>query len=151
MAKAGYAAVTEGEVSLLAATAKTVLAVIAPAQFGIDLKGFSVSFDGVTAANEPVLIEVVKFTTDGTGTAATVQQLYGRTITAGFTAKRDYSAEPTVPTVLDELSLDPNKGTFYYDVPLGESIDTAVSELIGLRMNAPQAVNVRARLRFERT
>jgi hypothetical protein len=150
MAKAGYSAATGAAVSLSAATAKTVLSVIAPAQFGVDLIGYEVGFEGVTAADEPVLIELVSFTTDGTGTSGTVVQNYGRSITAGFTTKYNYSAEPTTATVLKSFPLTPNGGLIIYDFPLGQSPDTAVSNLIGLRCTAPDAVSVRATLKFER-
>jgi hypothetical protein len=56
MAKAGYTLSTAAGVGLVAATAKTVLSVIAPAQFGIDLKKIRVGTDGVTATNTPILI-----------------------------------------------------------------------------------------------
>jgi hypothetical protein len=156
VAKAGYRARTEGQVASAAAgTAKTILAVIAPAQFGIDLKGFTLSFDGVTASEKPVLVEIVKYTADGTGTAVTVDQIYGRTIAAGFTAKKAYSPEPTGATVIwPEVEWDPNKGALIYDFPLGETPDTAVSELIGIRVTVPTGgavVNVRASMKFERT
>jgi hypothetical protein len=157
MAKAGYVVKTGAAVGLVAATAKTVLMVLAPAQFGIDLKKVRIAFDGVTATAVPVYIEIVSSTnatnsTPGTGnTTATVNQVYGRTITAGFTAFYNSSAEPTVLTSIDEVPLlDPNKGLFVYDWPLGDTPDSAVSAGLGLRMTAPAAVNVRAALYFER-
>jgi len=150
MAKAGYTAEVGAAVALVAATAKTVLSVIAPAQFGVDLTKFRVGFDGVTASAIPVVVELVTWTTDGTGTAGTVVQVYGRSITAGFTTKYNYSAEPTTPTLVDRFSLTPNGGALVYDFPLGTSPDTAVSNLIGIRCTAPAAVNVNATMWFER-
>ena len=50
MSKAGYSATTTAAVALVAATAKSVLSVIAPAQFGVDLTKFRLGFDGVTAS-----------------------------------------------------------------------------------------------------
>jgi hypothetical protein len=50
MSKARYSAQTGAAVALSAATAKTVLAVIAPAQFGCDLVGYEVAFDGAMPA-----------------------------------------------------------------------------------------------------
>lgn len=152
MPKAGYTAKTEGEVALSAATAKTILAVIAPAQFGIDLRSVEIAFDGVTAANEPVLVEIVSSTQAGAGTStsATVNQVYGRAITAGFTAARNYTAEPTVLTAIDEFSLTPNGGLIIRDWPLGEGFDQDVSKALGIRCTAPQTVSVRATMKFER-
>jgi hypothetical protein len=151
MSKAGYSASTAAPVALVAATAKTVLSVIAPAQFGVDLKKYRIGFDGVTASAVPVLIEVVSFTTDGTGSAATgPNQAYGRTITPGFSTKYNYTVEPTTVTVLDHYTMTPNGGLIVYDFPLGDTPDTAVSNLMALRLTAPAAVNVQATMFFER-
>ena len=148
--KAGYTAEVGAAVALAAGTAKTVLSVIAPAQFGVDLVGYRLGFDGVTAANTPVVIEIVSFTTDGTGTAGTVAQSYGRAITAGFTTKYNYTVEPTTVTLIDTFRLTPNGGAIVYDYPRDRTPDCAVSNLIGLRLTAAQIVNVTATLLFER-
>jgi len=155
MTKAGYTASTESAVALAAATAKSVLGIAAPAQFGVDLKKLRVAFDGVTASAVPVLIELcyATFATNGPGTnstSATVDQVYGRTITAGFTAAKNWSAEPTVLTVIDEWLLTPVGGLVIYDFPLGDTPDTAVSNGFVLRCTAPAIVNVRGTLWFER-
>lgn len=148
--KAGYNTGTLAPVALVAATAKTVLAVIAPAQFGIDLIGYTLGFDGVTASATPGLLEIVQFTTDGTGTGATVNQNYGRTITPGFTSKYNYSAEPTTPTVLYRTSVTPNGGTIIYEFPRDRTPDSPVSNLMGLRLTFAAPVNANATLIFER-
>ena len=148
--KAGYTAEVGAAVALSAGVAKTVLSVIAPAQFGVDLVGYRLGFDGVTAANTPVVIEVVSFTTDGTGSAGTVAQAYGRAITAGFTTKYNYSIEPTTVTLIDTFRLTPNGGAIVYDYPRDRTPDTAVSNLMALRLTAAQTVNVTATMIFER-
>jgi hypothetical protein len=157
MGKAGYTtAVGATATPLVAATAKTVLCVICPAQFGIDLKKIRVSTDGVTASALPIRCEVMLSTlatnsTPGTNnTAGTVVQVYGQTITPGFTSFYSSTTEPTVLTEIDDFWLDPNKSTVLYDFPLGDTPDTAVSRGIVLRCTAPAAVNVRARFWFER-
>jgi hypothetical protein len=122
MAKAGYAVTTSAAVALSAATAKTTLMVITPAQFGIDLKKFRVSFDGVTSSAVPVLIELVTSTnatnstpgTANTSESANIQQLYGRSITTGFTAFSASTSEPTVLTVIERFLLTPTGGTIFY-------------------------------------
>ena len=156
MAKAGYMASTEADVALVAATAKTVLGVLAPAQFGVDLRGFEFAFDGVTNTDKPNLIEICSatFATNPPGTASTsntVQQVYGRSITAGFTSAYNWTTEPTVLAVLKTIRVTPNGGTYDYDWPLGETLDSAVSTGFAFRFTAPtSAVNVRASCRFER-
>lgn len=154
--KAGYTIATGAAVALSAATAKTVLCVIAPAQFGIDLLSYEVSFDGVTASATPVLVEVCTSTlatnsTPGTGnTTGTVNQVYGRSITAGFTGFYNSTSEPTVLTPIDSKYLTPVGGLIVRDFPLGATYDTAVSNGLALRITAPAAVNCRALMKFER-
>jgi hypothetical protein len=152
MAKTGYIALTEGPVALAAATLKTVLAVKGHANFGIDMKGFWVDFDGVTASAAPVLCEFcyLSYAGAGTGTAITVNQVYGRVTTAGFTGAKNYTAEPTTLTRLDVFTLDPNKGLFRYDWSLGETPDSNPTEGYALVMTAPANVNARAGFRIER-
>lgn len=155
MAKAGYAVVTGGAVALSAATAKSVLGVKAPSGNGLDLKKLKVSFDGVTASAVPVLVELcyATFATNSPGTASTSvtpAQIYGRSVTVGATAAKNWTTEPTVLTTLQEWYLTPNGGLVFYDFPLGDTPDCAVSEGFVLRCNAPAAVNVRAGMEFER-
>lgn len=150
MSRAIYAAPVGAAVALVTATPKTVLAVIAPAQFGIDLVKFRIGLDGVTATDKAVLIELVAFTADGTGSAVTVAQTSGRAITAGFTAKHTYTVEPTGVTVYDRWSLTPIGGTIVVEYG-ADSPDTPVSGVLGLRCTAPtNAVNVNATMWFAR-
>jgi hypothetical protein len=154
MAKAGYGCSTEAAVALTT-VAKTVLGVNGTANFGVDLKGFTISYDGTSATAVPILVEIMyaTFATNAPGTASTtvtVDQRYGRTITAGFTAARNWTTEPTVLTGYAEFYLTPNGGHIGYDWPLSETPDSAVSNGYVIRCTPPAAVNVRAALKFER-
>lgn len=154
MAKAGYSITTGGAVTLTATTPKTVLAVKAPSGSGIDLKKFRVGFNGTSASATPVLVELcyVTYATAGTSTdvSSSIKQAYGRAITVGATAAKTYTAEPTALTVLEEFLLTPNGGLVFYDWPLGDTPDSAVSEGFALRCTAPAGVDVRAGLAWER-
>lgn len=158
MAKAGYSARTTSAVALVAATAKTALMVITPAQFGCDLKKFRIGFDGVTSSAIPVYWEVVRSTnaTNSTpGTANTsettnIAQTYGRAITTGFTAFSASTTEPTVLTTLDADLLTPTGGLLVYDFPLGDTFECDVSAGLGIRLTAPAIVNARVSVLFER-
>src|SRR6266571_8703689 len=113
MSKAGYTAPHVATATALAAgTAKSVIGVSGTANFGVDLTKFRLSFDGVTASAIPVLVELcyATFATNPPGTnstSITVQQEYGRSIVAGFTAAYAWTAanEPTVLTTLDNWTL----------------------------------------------
>jgi hypothetical protein len=158
MAKAGYTVSTSSAVSLTAATAKTALMVITPSTFGGDLKKFRVSFTGVTATDAPALVELVTSTnatnsTPGTGNTSetsNIVQVYGRSITTGFTAFSASTSEPTVLTVVERFTLTPTGGTLFYDFPLGDTPDWAVSAGIGLRITAAASVSARCSMWFER-
>ena len=157
MAKAGYSAPIGAAVALVAATAKTVLGVLAPAQFGVDWTSWSIAFDGVSATNTPVLVELCActFATNPPGTNSTtitVQQDYGRAIVAGFTAAYAWTAanEPTVITPFDSLTLTPNGGLVVRDFQFGRTPDSAVSTGFCIRCTAGAAVNVRGNMYFER-
>jgi hypothetical protein len=156
--KAGYVVPIGANVALVAATAKTVLCAIAPAQFGIDWIGYEISFDGVTASAKPVLVELCTCTlatnsTPGTGnTTATVTQRYGPSITAGFTGFYGSTSEPTVITMFDSFTLTPNGGTLIRDFPKDRTPDTAVSTGFLIRCTAPDSTpNVRGSMLIERT
>lgn len=155
MAKQGLSAFTEADVSLVAATAKTILAVASPAQFGCDLKKVRFSFRGTTFSDAPVLIELCRctFATAGTKTSGTVRLAYGHQLTdipAGFTCGYNYTAEPTVLDTIDLTTLSPVGGTMWYDFPLGDSLDCKASSGFALKMTAPANQTARASMLFER-
>lgn len=158
MARAIYKGQTEAAVSLSASTAKSVLGVASPAQFGVDLLGFSLGFTSVTSTDQPVLVEVCTstFATNGIGTnstSGTVRQQAGQPITAGFTTGYNWTSEPTVLVAFETFTLTPNGGTFIYDWPYGESPDNAVSTGFVIRCTpgaSATALTARATLRFAR-
>lgn len=155
----GYAVPTGADVALVAATAKSVIGVRAGSTFGLKLTKSTIGFKGVTASDVPVLIELcyATFATNAPGTNSTdiattpgVRQIYGRAVAHGVTAARNWTTEPTVLTVLEELLLTPNGGTIKWAEVLGQEPDCDVSNGFVLRMTAPQAQNVRATLAWER-
>lgn len=155
MAAVGYSDTTEGSVALAAGVAKTILGVRAHANSGLQLKGFMVAFDGITASAVPVLVEIgyCTFATNAPGTnstSTTPNQTYGRVLAAGFTAARNWTTEPTAITVFKEFLLAPDKGVIPFQWPLGQEPDCALAEGFVIRCNAPAAVNVRASIDVER-
>ena len=118
-------------IALTASTAKSVLGVKAHANSGILLRKVRGSFNSVTAADQPVLVEIMTSTwganSPGTNsTSVTPIQTVGRVITAGFTAGKTWTTEPTTLAQLDAFYCPPN-GTFLYDFPLGDEPDADLS------------------------
>ncbi len=158
MPNAGYTVRTSAAVALSAATAKTALMVITPSSFGGRLTKFRIGFDGVTASAVPVLWEIVRSTnasnsTPGTGNtseSSNITQVYGRSITTGFTAFSASTSEPTVLTQVESGLLSPVGGLLVYDFPLGTEIEWDVSAGCGIRLTAPATVNARCSAWFER-
>jgi hypothetical protein len=76
---------------------------------------FKIDFDGVTAAAEPVLVDLCRSTqaTAGTSTAVTPRRKHGPSAATVFgTAAKNYTAEPTVLTLIEDYAVDPYKGLF---------------------------------------
>jgi hypothetical protein len=145
----------------LSTTARSVLGIRAGAAFGIQLKQYAVEFNGVTASDLPVYVEVCECTfatnatpgTNNTSESGNIRQYYGRVLANGMTAMSAWAAtfEPTVLTVIDDFWLDPNKGLILYDYLLGQEPDTPLNEGFVLRMTAGTGTpSVRAKLKVER-
>jgi hypothetical protein len=150
MAKAGYTASTGAAVAVT--TVKSILSVLAPAQFGVDLRGFEISADGATSTAVPVFWELCSLSgaTAGTSTAGTVNQEYGRAITPGFTTGYNFTAEPTVLVPIYADYFPAFNGLVIRDFPFNGGPDNDVSKGFVLRCTAAATVNLRATFRFER-
>lgn len=107
--------------AITASATKTILAILAPTTQRIKVKKWGISFDSTTALT-PVDVEIVRFsasaggfgapTSAGTGTALTPVSLVplatGEAINT--TSKYNFTAEPTVATVLWNLKITPQAG-----------------------------------------
>lgn len=139
-----WACSIQTDVSLSAATAKTVYGLKAPTGAIIELHEIHVDFESVTAADGPALIEIVRGAADGTGTPETPVNLKGgHTATASFTAASNYTVEPISLTVVREYQY-PVQGSV--DIPLaglGSVVESAVAGFLGVRITTPQAQSCR--------
>lgn len=154
-----YTVKNSADVTLVTATAKSVVGVQAGAQYGLEVVGLTVGFKGVTA-NAPVLVELCRATfasnapgTNSNSTAAAPTQDSGRVLTGGpfISGGENWTAEPTVLTVLDEWELTPNGGLLVLNFA-DAGYDCDVSNGFVLRLTAPtgEASIVRASLRVAR-
>lgn len=148
-----YSIVTTGNAALAAATAKTVLGIRGNAAFGLDLRKWSVSFDGVTAAAVPVVVDLCywTFAGGGTSTGATPLQVAGRVQAHGTSGGgQNFTVEPTTLTVLKQILLTPNGGLFVEELDKDAGFDTAFLDGFAIRCTAPAIVNARAFMEFAR-
>lgn len=147
---AGYTVQTTADVALSAATAKTILGVVAAANVTARLTEIAVSFDGVTSTAEPVTVELCRGdgTGAGTSTSQTPAQVRGFTRTVQCSGARNYSAEPTTLTVLKRWLVHPQTGMMA-QFPLGREVEHTGAGGLFLRLTAPAAVNAQAHMEFE--
>ncbi len=148
-----YTITTQTNVSLTANTAKTIAAVSTPSTRRARLVGFSVSFDSVTGTDNSVLCEIVRSdaTSAGTATSRTpvaVDSAETAALSSGFV---NYTAEPTVLTVVNEKRITPVGGTLIEPFEfLDQPVAPATNRLLGVRLTSAQAQsNVRCTLTFE--
>lgn len=148
---------TGGAVALVAATAKTVIAVVAGGANQPSIVEVAVSFDGTAATAIPVLVEWISgtVTTAGTNTAMTPKQLRGWPGQSSQNSGAiNYTAEGTVMEVFKKRLLTPNGGIIIQQQPMGREptgIVTATTQfkLIGVRLTAPATVNTHSDLEYE--
>ncbi len=137
-------------IGLVAATTKTVIQITSVTR-PVKVTEWSISFDGATPADEPVLVEVLRQTTAGTGgTSVTPRKRVDYVSTATTTAKTGPSAEPTAGDVLETYYLTPNGGLLVIQYPEGGEIVVPASGRLAIRATAPSnAVNAAAWVGWE--
>lgn len=105
-----------GPISLAANVAKTLVQILAPSNQAVAITRAKVSFEGVTATDKPVLVQLLKQTTAGTGGLSTytpkLKNSPGGAPTIQTSALYGLWAttEPTDGDILDELYVHPQSG-----------------------------------------
>ena len=157
MTDAIYKVPSGGAIALAASASKTVLGVKAHANSGLLLTGYGFFFDGVTASMAPPAIEFMSssFATNPIGTNSTTVtpwQMRGRVMAAGFTAGRNWTAEPTVLASLWDMYFPIDKGVLIYDYPLGTEpdLDLAAGLVVRITTLAGVSGNFRGYLKLKR-
>ena len=138
------------EVALVAATAKTIIQVLAPANQRDKIKRWGVFFDGVSGTAEPVQVRLLRQTSAGTGgdVLTAVKQVAGSE-TVQTTGLSDIdSAEPTADDVLDVAEVHPQSG-YEVIIPFDMPIEIPGGGRVGIECTAPAIVNVRGKIVFE--
>ena len=139
---------TTTEIALAAATAKTVIQIVAPAHQLLKVKGWGVFFDGISSVAEPVQVRLLRQTSAGTMSALTPVQRSAMTCTLQSTAQHTASAEPTAGDVLAVREVHPQ--SCYQEIfPAGDEIMIGEAGRLGIECTAPSIVNVRAEIVYE--
>ncbi len=143
---------TTQEVSLTAATAKTVAQLVAATNHRALVRALEVMFKGTASGDTPVKIELVRQSTAGTGTAVTTaangfckdDPTVNETLQTAF--NKDFSAEPTTSEMLKVWEIHPQTGVIYplaFDWPVQVPGDSGNNlHRLALKMTAAQAQTV---------
>lgn len=137
------------EVTLTAATAKTVCQLVAAANHRVKLLGWSAAFDGTSTTAEPVQVRLLRQTTAGTMSALTVFKRDDSIAdTLLTTALHTATVEPTAGDLIEALEVHPQQGyqVFY---PMGAELIIGGGDRAGIECTAPAGVNVRVTMIFE--
>lgn len=136
------------EVALAAATAKTIVQIVAASNDNVLVKEWGVYFDGVAPTAEPVQVRLLRQTTAGTMSALTPVQRKGPAVTLQTTAQHTATVEPTAGNVMAVREVHPQAGYQEKFAP-GEEIEVTNGGRIAIECTAPAIVNVRAEIVFE--
>lgn len=140
--------ITTGSVALVAATAKTILEGSSTANVPPEWIALEITCDGVTPTNVPIRVDFCTYAATGTGTGYTPKRVGQAVGVAASTWKINDSVEPTTPVILSSWFLPPTSGILY-QWPLGRELFHPVSTVQGIRLTAPNAVNVICNLTIE--
>lgn len=143
-----YLSAETNEIALTAATAKTVLQIVAPSNHRLKLTRWGVFFDGATPSAEPVVVELIRQTTAGTMTTLTPVVEVPITETIQSTAYHTATGEPTAGDVLRRREVHPQAG-YEYIFPLGQELHIPGGGRLGIRITSPAAVNAIGSLGWE--
>ena len=112
MARNRFTVTTEGELALASTAAKTALQITAPANIRTAIKGFSISFDGVSSTAGPAFVEWVRQTSSGSFAAATaIRDIPStETIQTGVRKWTSTSTEPSDTGSIRSYNVHPQTG-----------------------------------------
>jgi hypothetical protein len=148
MARSFGNAVTPSEVALVAATAKTVLMLTAPANQRVIVQRVGIFFDGTKSNNEPVLIQFYRMTDSGTFTSGSVADYQDMAHTFNTTMGYNATVEPTYGELIDSFNIHPQQGIEII-LPLMQEMMISGGGRVGMVVTAPDAVNCIAKMMFE--
>lgn len=152
---AGAVYVTRNTVFAATAGAKTVLKLVTPTTFSIQIHEVCVSTDGVTASAAPATLDLFTSdeTTAGTGSGSAVTtQIQGAVTAHGLTVTQNHSAEGTTYTIVSSTFIPQYMGLILWQNPLDlePQSPAGLADSIGVRINVTANVNVFAWLKWSK-
>jgi hypothetical protein len=136
-------------VALVAATQQTLFTLLAPTNQRVKISEISISFNGVSNTNTPVLVQFALATTTGTNSAGTpviIDTSLPETVQT--VTKITFTVEPTYTSIFETWYIHPQTGVIY-PLPFRKPFVLGGGKRVGLLCNAPQAVSVAAKIEAE--
>lgn len=139
---------TKDAIALTATVAKTVIEISTPATRRAWICGWWISFDGATATNTPVLVELARATAAITGTSITPNPVDSAGVAALSTVRHTATVEGTIGVIMDQWRVPPTGGI---QVPFEQRdyVLVPVSGFWRIRCTAAQAVDATVGFWFE--
>lgn len=132
---------------------KTLIQIQAATNHAVSITRYKLSFDGEENLAAPILVELLRQTTAGTGgSAGTVNRTdETESTTIDATSLQGFSAEPTAGAILDSFYVHPQGGAEVVEVD-PDRVRVEAGNRIGLRVtqdSGETSVNVTGFLEFE--
>lgn len=142
--------VNSGDVACVAATTKTILQILAPANQRLLVDTISVCFDGISPTNEPVTVQIARQSTAGTSSGSANIRKLDSTDDETLQASATYgmTVEPTTGDVLFQLTVHP-QGGLIMQLPENRRIVVPGGTRLGILITAPNNVNANAHIWYE--
>src|SRR5437870_1812976 len=128
--------VNSGKVACASAALKVAAQIASTTTKTCKIVGMDVSFDGTTATNTPILVEMVRETgASSTGGSAPTPVLAGgdASVTSAMTARINDTTDGSGPSVICGWLVPPTSG-FSYQWPLGREITLKISDFVACRV-----------------
>ena len=137
------------EVALSAATAKTIVQIVAPSNHRLKVLAWGTYFDGTSSTAEPVQVVLMRQTTAGTMSSLTpVKNDDSIAETLQTTAQHTATVEPTSGDVLKRIEVHPQSG-YEEQCAYGTEYIVGGGDRLGIVCTAPATVNVVGWIKFE--
>lgn len=137
--------------ALSAATPQTIVQLVSAATVRPQVTSITIAFDGTSSTAEPVDVFLVTQSTAGTASAGTVGKLDPAAPTAQTTSQITFTVEPAADSnEVWRAMIHPQGGLYEKNWAIGDPTapKMAVSTRLGLKMNAPAAVNTSVTVQF---
>jgi hypothetical protein len=145
MARNYFAQTAAAEIALGAGTLTCIARLNAPANQIVAIQGFDLSFDGTSTTAEPVIIQLLRVSTDGTGMSARnplkTKDRAAALQTTGAVGPVTAGNLPTAGDILKTFHIHPQAGVVY-PFPLNDQeIEIPGGGRLAIEVTAPAAVN----------